>query len=261
MAVKSTKLRLDDYPEVTAELQPTLEQLFDTLNPFLKEASTSLSGALLLQDNIVSSTRTIVVRAPDRQWHEIDAEGEPEFENGWDNLDPDVYVSAAYRIDPDGRVHLRGIIEGGTDTATTVIFTLPVGYRPAQQESFAITSNSAFGDIYVSTGGAVTIAVANTAGLSLSGISFDAVDPAPPDAYVGAGWPVTLSRDFAGQIAAVWLVNAMDQATGVPNTAHLAQPAWTEDNRGNAVISRIEGLSPARTYQLTFILFAEKQGI
>ena len=59
-------------------------------------------------------------------YHVIGEAGEPMFQNGWTN-NPG-YATAAFAKDPLGVVHLRGAIDG---SGGTVAFTLPLGYRPA----------------------------------------------------------------------------------------------------------------------------------
>jgi hypothetical protein len=66
-------------------------------------------------------------------WHYIGDPGQPAFENGWSNYDAGshdsaVWQHAAFAIDTDNVVHLRGLVKGGTIGAT--IFTLPSSYCP-----------------------------------------------------------------------------------------------------------------------------------
>ncbi len=67
--------------------------------------------------------------APIEAWHEVGATGQPAFENGWTNFGGD-WSTMAFAKDAAGFVHLKGTISAGT--FETTIFTLPVGYRPAQ---------------------------------------------------------------------------------------------------------------------------------
>jgi hypothetical protein len=66
-------------------------------------------------------------------WHPVGAAGEPVFQNSWVN-----YAAgqvAQFRKYPDGKVKLQGYIKGGA--TGTVVFTLPVGYRPPDQVGFS----------------------------------------------------------------------------------------------------------------------------
>jgi hypothetical protein len=73
-------------------------------------------------------------------WRNIGAEGQagfpvPDFQNGWRNagLGPSP-TPAGFTVDADQVAHLRGQVAGGTvspDAASSAVFTLPAGERPA----------------------------------------------------------------------------------------------------------------------------------
>ena len=92
------------------------------------------------------------------------------------------YQPVSYFKDSMGLVHLRGLAKCTTGTTPgTTIFTLPVGYRPAKIEMFAVRSNDAAGvdscRLDVNAAGAVSTSTdftpASSAWISLSGILFD----------------------------------------------------------------------------------------
>jgi microcompartment protein CcmK/EutM len=92
------------------------------------------------------------------------------------------YQPVSYFKDSLGLVHLRGLAKCTTGTTPgTTIFTLPVGYRPAKIEMFAVRSNDAAGvdscRLDVNAVGAVSTSTdftpASSAWISLSGILFD----------------------------------------------------------------------------------------
>lgn len=60
--------------------------------------------------------------------------GEPAFQNNWENFGTDAsytYDDVKFYKDPDGFVHLSGIVKNTSGSAyNTTIFTLPDGYRP-----------------------------------------------------------------------------------------------------------------------------------
>jgi hypothetical protein len=60
------------------------------------------------------------------------------FQNNWENRDSaEGYNPASYFRDKNGIVHLRGVVQNGTIVTgftDSVIFQLPVGYRPAARE-------------------------------------------------------------------------------------------------------------------------------
>jgi hypothetical protein len=96
----------------------------------------------------------------------------PTLVNGWVNFGAPQQV-AGYTQDVNNRIWLRGLIKSGTFSDNTTLLTLPAGYRPSGNESFAVNSSGAFAVIIILTTGEVKIsgATANSA-LSLAGISF-----------------------------------------------------------------------------------------
>lgn len=71
-------------------------------------------------------------------WHNVT------FANGWANLGGS-WATAQYRWMPDGTVLLKGVVFNGTKADGTVMTTLPVGYRPAQDHIFMGGNASAAG--------------------------------------------------------------------------------------------------------------------
>ena len=61
-------------------------------------------------------------------WHYIGTGSEPAFQNSWSDYGSP-WGSPRFRKGPDGIVHMDGLVKGGT--AGSVMFTLPVGYRPS----------------------------------------------------------------------------------------------------------------------------------
>ena len=74
------------------------------------------------------------------------------------------------------KVGTRVIIRGAAKTGTigSVVFVLPTGYRPTANESFATSSNGAFGSLTIDTSGNVTAVVGSSSGYWL-GCSFDTI--------------------------------------------------------------------------------------
>jgi len=93
------------------------------------------------------------------------------FQNSWVNLGPPT-EEVNYFKDADGMVTIRGLATAGTIGQT--IFTLPAGFRPRLNESFAVNSNGAFGSCQVTSAGAVNALAGSNAWFSLSGIRFRA---------------------------------------------------------------------------------------
>jgi hypothetical protein len=104
-------------------------------------------------------------------WHVVGESGEPAFQNGWTN-EPG-YHEAAFLRDPMGFVHIRGVVQSGTDNAT--IFTLPEGYRPNKFMYFAVLDSAGFSAIEVGDDGNVRPTTGASAGTFINvNLSFKA---------------------------------------------------------------------------------------
>jgi len=73
--------------------------------------------------------------------------------NGWLNYSVPPFAPAAYQIDADGRVHLKGLVKSGTVTDGTIIATLPAGAYPSEYLHIPEHSTGAFGMIGLYTNG------------------------------------------------------------------------------------------------------------
>jgi hypothetical protein len=136
-------------------------------------------------------------------WHVVGAAGEPAFSSNVSNndlgtvqvLDPSATV--AFRKDPLGWVHLRGVcIVTTASTSPKALFQLPAGYRPPHTVTMHGYSNST-GGVYVdSTGVVYTTSAALNNYTTLDGFSFDTEavtqmpsGPAGPTGATGATGP------------------------------------------------------------------------
>lgn len=73
----------------------------------------------------------------------------PTLQNSWVNFGGTV-PPAGYYKDEFGQVRLRGFIKDGTATAATLLFTLPVGYRPAYSFYCPCVCNNGTADVFAS---------------------------------------------------------------------------------------------------------------
>jgi hypothetical protein len=104
-------------------------------------------------------------------WHEVGSSGEPALQNSWVWWGS-IYETPAFWKQSDGWVHLKGLVKNGS-SATAVIFTLPVGYRPKIEQYFGVMSNGGSAVVVVRTTGAVECFIGgNTAYICLDGIMF-----------------------------------------------------------------------------------------
>jgi len=96
------------------------------------------------------------------------------LKNSWLNFAG--FVPTCYWKDKYGVVHIEGLVQSGTTTNGTVVFTLPAGYRPPANLVFAThTSPQNVCRVDVSISGDVIIYNANPTWLSFAGITFKAV--------------------------------------------------------------------------------------
>lgn len=92
----------------------------------------------------------------------------PTYQNGWATVGAGI-ENGGYLYD-NGWVVLRGSIQAGT--LNSVIFTLPVGYRPAGTLIFIVPSDVGFCQVSIFSDGRVKQDWATVQGLSLNGIRF-----------------------------------------------------------------------------------------
>lgn len=94
--------------------------------------------------------------------------------NGWSNAGESHHNAQAQR-DVTGRVHLRGLVKGGT---TVNVGFVPSGYLPLAEETFAVGTHLDGGvantlRARIATNGLITLsALASGVSVSLSGISY-----------------------------------------------------------------------------------------
>ena len=101
-----------------------------------------------------------------------DAVQAPALLNGWVNHGGG-FANAGFWKDREGMVHIQGLIRNGTTATSTILFMLPVGYRPTARLLFTVNANNVFGRVDVLPSGEVMIAtIASNAFLSLDGILF-----------------------------------------------------------------------------------------
>jgi hypothetical protein len=93
----------------------------------------------------------------------------PGFQNSWGNGS----VPMQYKANSEGMVKFAGIVAGGATGSGTVIFQLPVGWRPERTVVFPVVSNdTALGTVGVTTAGNVVYLSGGNVKLDLSSISF-----------------------------------------------------------------------------------------
>jgi len=106
-------------------------------------------------------------------WHRVGTAGEPAFGASWVNYNASYFM--AFRKGLDGVVRLRGLLKGGANGSSP--FTLPVGYRPVQEESYLVFAAGGSAYITITNAGVVSITGQGAANITnyvyFSGIEFD----------------------------------------------------------------------------------------
>lgn len=139
-----------------AASQPTAGARFARLNVYLLNTATAVKEVDVDE----------VVWNEDERWHYVGASGEPAFANSWVNYAAGGFQVARFMREASGFVVVEGLVKSGTLGAA--IFTLPVGYRPPSNLSFAVTSNAAFGIVEVLTGGVIDAPVGSNVYVALN---------------------------------------------------------------------------------------------
>jgi hypothetical protein len=111
--------------------------------------------------------------ASSEPYHEVNAPGEPTFQNGWSNYGSGLSTTAFYK-DPLGVVRLKGVMSNAGNNSTAC--TLPPGYRPAQDLFLpTIGSGPTAGGIDIQPTGEVTpLCAAAPCHPTLDGLTFSA---------------------------------------------------------------------------------------
>lgn len=222
------------------------EKFLFRLNKFVGESVTGFTGGLRLADNLGGQVLNFTVSVPPC-WIA------PSLQGGVTNVGGS-NETAGYFKDDRGIVHVKGVVVGVTNSAT--IFTLPVGYRPAEhiQVATAVSSGAdAYARLEILNTGVVDIK-ANASTYASLRVSFECSDLSPG---IPTCWPVrfksTLQSD-GGLCATVLPPLVVDVTpgggTGVPFTG--GTPLFS--NQGGYIsIDYIPGLVQGRTYKVTAI--------
>jgi hypothetical protein len=153
-AAQGDATALKALPYVTLAASPT------TAN----ERVLAVDPTLTLTDGGAGNAVTLGLAAPE-------AFIAPTLLGAWANYGSPFNPPGYYK-DKAGIVHLRGLVMSGA--VPSAIFTLPAGYRPANQELFAVAANNAFGRVDVLPSGDVQFSLGSSAYVSLDGITFRA---------------------------------------------------------------------------------------
>lgn len=95
------------------------------------------------------------------------------YQNSWVSNNAPMFGAASYRLDADGVVHLRGLVQGGA--IGSVIFNLPAGFRPSKTIIRSNQSSNTQGRLDIHNNGNVLQQMGTAGGwVTLDGIQFTA---------------------------------------------------------------------------------------
>ena len=95
----------------------------------------------------------------------------PALLNAWVNFGSGL-ATCQYMKDSMGFVHLKGLVKNGV--IGTVLFTLPVGYRPAETQHFGTASDNAYGQTVIYNTGDIFLDRGTNVWVTISGVTFKA---------------------------------------------------------------------------------------
>ena len=240
--------RFKRFPmEQLEEESEGVRALAAALSDFAQDTVSALTRALTRGENFAGQEFELTFDSP-AAWHEVDASGEPAFQNSWVNYGGS-QETAGFRVGHDGRVYLKGQVKGGT--INTTVFTLPIGYRPANNQEFASLSGSpALGWVSVNDDGTV---VANGSGTNayvfLNGINFEPVSGVFQEQ---SPFPLMMRPTFGRRPRNVWLgdIERLDGGNDVaPNTLR-----WRLTADGQVAIRNVTGLTPSKRYRIRVLM-------
>lgn len=177
----------------------------------------------------------------------------PTLNSGWSNFGSPWEV-AAYRKNSSGLVTVKGLVKS-TNALPSTVFTLPTGFRPAENVRTASSGSTGGGDAFYSlsfqTDGSVVCqsgAAAPSASLSVDS-SFYCSDFSP---YVPSCFPfdVLWAKPYPPT-----LVLAQCAATDGSNVA-MALADWTTVVKGGSTflhVRNLPGLLPSKSYSVTLL--------
>lgn len=116
--VRPLQLNANDFRETAPELRRSLQQLSDTLNPYLRDVQNGFQSRLTV-DNLAAVVKQVTFVAPS-MWVPLDLGGSV------------TVVEQPYAMrGQDGLIRLKGVVVTGSSAYNTQLFSLPTGFAPA----------------------------------------------------------------------------------------------------------------------------------
>jgi len=133
--------------------------------------TSKIADGAIDSDKIAARSVTASKIEEQEAWNEIGTAGKPAFQSGWTNYG-NGWDSAAYMKDSFGFVHIKGMVKGGP-SLESIIFTLPIGYRPKGILRHPTDAHGDYGWVNINPNGEI-LGRTNTIDTNLSSICFKA---------------------------------------------------------------------------------------
>lgn len=251
---KQIGLAKEDFDVFEPEQQEVFEKVITILNPWFGDVTGAISGRLTVGDNVSASYKTLRCVIPGNEYIPL---SNTDLKNGWVAYGSP-YNAPGYRITMDGLVYITGVIKSGTIATGTLLFTLPEGYRPGATKIFVVAKAGGTGnwDVEIGANGEARIGLRNgdATWSSLDNINFTAKGKiAAIPAFSGPNWPLVFNPEISTKPRAVFVSQVIDVESTEASSFGLGGLDWelTVDNK--IKIKQIHGLSPGRTYDVTFL--------
>lgn len=245
--ISGFKLQVEEY----ASQAEWIEKLLRPLNNFAQSTVNAVNGNLSIGQNVTATYKTIRAKIPALPWVDLTPEdstqtvGEP---------------TLGYYINSQGEVHIRGAVDPSVKDDDTIMWRLPdESLYPETDITLPLNHDHGSSHAYCRlkyTDGTLRIfnlsSSANT--IFFNNISYFAENPPAVSAFVGPDWPIRLTTGFDTTVAGVILTQAIDTNTNESLSAGTAGIDWVVTARNEVTIRRVNGLTPKRTYDLTFLI-------
>lgn len=192
----------------------------------------------------------LTVQVPD-PWIKVGTTGAPAFQNSWTNYNLG-FSEASFMKHPDGTVEVKGTVASGT-AIPTVIFTLPVNFRPPANVEWATPSNVAPAHFIIGSDGTVNAGSGGTGTFSIN-CRFLAKDSVP---FRLSCWP-KLVKTKLQSVAGVVVVDVKDHENTAPlPTGHrnVEFELTAQNGQSQLKILNIPGLPYNRKCRVKLLIF------
>lgn len=242
------KLTREDYPDQAA----WIEKLLRPLNLFSQSAVNAVNGGLIIGRNVMATYKTSRVKVPPLPWVNLTPEnstqtaGEP---------------TLGYRITADGTVYIRGAVSPTTKANGTVLWTLPsASLYPETTQTMLLNHNHGNSHAYCTISAVDGKLRIYNLSSSANNVFFNethflAKNPPGMPVFVGPDWPLKLATDMPTTVRSLVVANCIDTETSQSLGHGLAGVDWEQVTRSEVIIRRVNGLTPNRSYDITFLMF------